>query len=123
MIDKFTRCCNYHYSIDKSNITTWCEYSTVQVQFSPLDGRPGHSPCKRRPLLGSHLQGCPTMWYVPAAGTGGTTSKFKADYLALRQLTVECHNQGISAGRYFVICPAGKGKLTILNMEVGPFLN
>ena len=41
----------------------------------------------------------------------------------LRQLTVECHNQGISAGRYFVICPADKGKLTIWNMEVGPFLD
>ena len=42
---------------------------------------------------------------------------------ALRQLMTECHNQGISAGRYFVVCPAGRGKLTILHMEVGPFLN
>ena len=41
---------------------------------------------------------------------------------ALRQLRIECDNHGISAGRYFVVCPGGRG-ITILHMEVGPFLN
>ena len=42
---------------------------------------------------------------------------------ALRQLRTECDTNGISAGRYYTVCPAGEGRLTIINIENGPFLN
>ena len=47
----------------------------------------------------------------------------QSKFAALRQLRTECDNNGISAGRYYTVCPAGRGKLTILHIENGPFLN
>ena len=43
---------------------------------------------------------------------------------ALRQLHTECDTNSISAGKYYAVCPAaGRGQLTIINIELGPFLN